>query len=106
MIRSQSLLSGLLRSGLRLSDARIATIHVRNRHTLPLNMGVIFVPQQEAWVTERMGKFHRILDPGLNFLIPILDKIKYVQSLKEMAIEIPKQSAVTSDNVSHLILNV
>lgn len=47
-----------------------------------------------------MGKFHRILDPGLNLLWPILDKIKYVQSLKEIAIDVPKQSAITSDNVT------
>lgn len=44
---------------------------------------------------ERMGRFHRILEPGLNFLIPIVDKIKYVNSLKEIAIDIPKQSAIT-----------
>lgn len=42
-----------------------------------------------------MGKFRRILEPGLNFLIPFLDRIGYVQSLKELAIDIPKQSAVT-----------
>lgn len=47
-----------------------------------------------------MGKFHRILDPGLNVLVPFLDKIKYVQSLKEIAIDVPKQSAITSDNVT------
>lgn len=56
---------------------------------------MLFVPQQEAWVVERMGKFNRILNPGLNFLIPIIDKIKYVQSLKEIAIDVPKQSAIT-----------
>lgn len=60
----------------------------------------MFVPQQEAWVVERMGKFHRILDPGLNLLLPIVDKVKYVQSLKEIAIDVPKQSAITSDNVT------
>ena len=38
-------------------------------------MGVMFVPQQEAWLVERMGKFNTILEPGLNFLIPILDKV-------------------------------
>lgn len=54
----------------------------------------------QAWVVERMGKFHRILEPGLNVLLPILDKVKYVQVLKELAIDIPKQSAITSDNVT------
>ncbi|XP_022915281.1 stomatin-like protein 2, mitochondrial [Onthophagus taurus] len=73
---------------------------VRYRSSTPLNTIVMFVPQQEAWIVERMGKFHRILDPGLNILIPIIDKVKYVQSLKEIAIDVPKQSAITSDNVT------
>ncbi|XP_028031619.1 stomatin-like protein 2, mitochondrial [Bombyx mandarina] len=73
---------------------------VRSRSTTPLNTIIMFVPQQEAWIVERMGKFHRILDPGLNILWPIVDKIKYVQSLKEIAIDVPKQSAITSDNVT------
>lgn len=47
-----------------------------------------------------MGRFHRILDPGLAILIPIVDKIQYVKSLKEVAIEIPSQSAITADNVT------
>jgi hypothetical protein len=42
-----------------------------------------------------MGRFHRILDPGLAILIPVLDKIQYVQTLKEVAIDIPTQSAIT-----------
>lgn len=66
----------------------------------PANTIIRFVPQQYAWVVERMGKFHRILPPGLVFLVPFLDKIAYVQSLKELAIEIPAQSAITADNVS------
>ena len=41
----------------------------------PVNVGVMFVPQQEAWLVERMGKFNTILEPGLNFLIPVLDKV-------------------------------
>lgn len=72
----------------------------RYRSSLPMNTVVIFVPQQEAWVVERMGKFYQICEPGLNFLIPVIDRVKYVQSLKEIAIDIPKQSAVTSDNVT------
>lgn len=47
-----------------------------------------------------MGKFHRVLEPGLNILVPILDRIKYVKSLKETAIEVPSQSAITQDNVT------
>ncbi|KAK1899261.1 Stomatin-like protein 2 mitochondrial [Dissostichus eleginoides] len=47
-----------------------------------------------------MGRFHRILEPGLNFLIPVLDRIGYVQNLKEMVIDVPEQSAVSLDNVT------
>ncbi|KAL6034114.1 hypothetical protein STEG23_024969, partial [Scotinomys teguina] len=67
---------------------------------LPRNTVLLFVPQQEAWVVERMGRFHRILEPGLNVLIPVLDRIRYVQSLKEIVINVPEQSAVTLDNVT------
>ena len=73
----------------------ILFIILRWKHTTPINTVVLFVPQQEAWVVERMGKFNKILEPGLNFLVPIMDKIKYVQSLKEIAIDVPQQSAIT-----------
>lgn len=66
----------------------------------PFNTVVMFVPQQEAWVVERMGKFNRILEPGLNILLPFIDRVRYVQSLKEIAIDVPQQSAITSDNVT------
>uniref|UniRef100_A0A1A9WP62 Band 7 domain-containing protein n=1 Tax=Glossina brevipalpis TaxID=37001 RepID=A0A1A9WP62_9MUSC len=72
----------------------------RTKTSTPMNTVIMFVPQQEAWIVERMGRFHRILEPGLNILLPIVDKIKYVQSLKEIAIDVPKQSAITSDNVT------
>ncbi|CAK9826988.1 Stomatin-like protein 2, mitochondrial [Anthophora retusa] len=73
---------------------------IRYKSGTPMNTIILFVPQQEAWIVERMGKFHRILNPGLNILTPIIDRVKYVQSLKELTIEIPQQSAVTSDNVT------
>ncbi|CAG5049162.1 unnamed protein product [Parnassius apollo] len=83
------------------NEARfLYSITTRYRSTTPLNTIIMFVPQQEAWIVERMGKFHRLLEPGLNLLWPIVDKIKYVQSLKEIAIDVPKQSAITSDNVT------
>lgn len=68
--------------------------------SLPSNTVIRFVPQQTAWIVERMGKFNRILQPGLAILIPFLDRISYVKSLKEVAIEIPSQSAITADNVT------
>ncbi|XP_050730728.1 stomatin-like protein 2, mitochondrial [Eriocheir sinensis] len=88
------------RSLLHSQGRSILTQAVRSRSHLPLNTVVLFVPQQEAWIVERMGKFHRVLEPGINLLIPVLDKVKYVQSLKEIAIDVPQQAAITSDNVT------
>lgn len=90
-------LNGVCQSSLQL---QILSLHARYRSSTPINTIVMFVPQQEAWIVERMGKYHRLLEPGLNILIPVLDKVKYVQSLKEIAIDVPKQSAITSDNVT------
>ncbi|XP_075254990.1 stomatin-like protein stl-1 [Convolutriloba macropyga] len=64
------------------------------------NLVIRFVPHQEAWIVERMGKFNRTLNPGIRFLLPIIDKIAYVQYLKEQVIEIAHQQAITKDNVT------
>lgn len=64
------------------------------------NLGVAVVPQQIAWVVERFGKFHKVLDPGFHILIPVVDRVAYVHSLKEEAIAIPNQQAITRDNVT------
>lgn len=77
-----------------------APTYFNNRPSLPANTVVRFVPQQTAWIVERMGKFDRILEPGLAILVPFLDRIAYVKSLKESAIEIPSQNAITADNVT------
>ncbi|KAF8939043.1 hypothetical protein BGZ58_010798 [Dissophora ornata] len=71
-----------------------------SRKSLPMNTVIKFVPQQEAWIVERMGRFSRVLEPGLQILMPFLDRVRYVKSLKEVAIEIPSQSAITQDNVT------
>lgn len=71
-----------------------------SRPSLPANTIIKFIPQQTAWIVERMGKFHRILEPGFAVLIPVIDRIAYVKSLKEAAMEIPSQSAITADNVT------
>ena len=66
----------------------------------PLHYGICIVPQTSAWVIERFGKFSRILTPGLHFLIPFVDSIAYIHSLKEQAIPISNQQAITMDNVT------
>lgn len=57
------------------------------------------VPQQNAYVIERLGKFKEIMQPGINFIIPFFDKVAYKHSLKEAAFDIPEQVCITKDNV-------
>ena len=56
------------------------------------------VPQQNAWVVERLGKYHGTLTPGLNFLVPFIDKVAYKHSLKEIPLDVPSQVCITRDN--------
>jgi regulator of protease activity HflC (stomatin/prohibitin superfamily) len=65
--------------------------------------GVKFVPQQQVWVVERMGRYRASMQAGLNFLIPFIDNISYRHSLKEEAVDIPSQTAITKDNVTLII---
>lgn len=57
------------------------------------------VPQQQAWVVERLGKYSGTLDAGLHILVPFFDVIRYKHSLKEIALDIPEQVCITKDNV-------
>ena len=56
------------------------------------------VPQQNAWVVERLGKFHSVLTPGLNIIIPFIDRVAYKHSLKEVPLDTPSQVCITKDN--------
>ena len=60
--------------------------------------GVRVVPQQSAWVVERLGKFHQILEPGLNVIIPFIDRAAYRHSLKEVPLDVAEPVCITKDN--------
>src|SRR4030066_177001 len=57
--------------------------------------GIRVVPQQNAWVVERLGKFHAVLGPGLNLVIPFIDTVAYKHSLKEIPLDVPSQVCIT-----------
>ena len=56
------------------------------------------VPQQHAWVVERLGKYDRTLTPGLKFVIPFVERVAYQHSLKEVPLDVPSQICITKDN--------
>jgi len=56
------------------------------------------VPQQNAWVVERLGRFHATLSPGLNVVIPFIDNVAYKHMLKEVPLDVPSQICITKDN--------
>ena len=63
-----------------------------------ITRSVKVVPQQNAWVIERLGKYHATLAPGLNFLVPFIDRVAYKHSLKEIPLDVPSQVCITRDN--------
>ncbi|MDH5539048.1 MAG: paraslipin, partial [Rhizobacter sp.] len=56
------------------------------------------VPQQNAWVVERLGKYDRTLTPGLKFVVPFIERVAYKHSLKEVPLDVPSQVCITKDN--------
>ncbi|KAK4535280.1 hypothetical protein CDCA_CDCA04G1305 [Cyanidium caldarium] len=115
-ITAAGVAGGLLRSGyagwlrtraaqpslatLGVPGARSASYMAGGRRRGLVHFGLIIVPQQHAYIVQRFGRFHRVLDPGLHFLIPLVDKVAFTHSLKEEAIPINSQTAITRDNVT------
>ncbi len=60
--------------------------------------GIQVVPQQNAWVVERLGKYNATLEPGLTFILPFFDRVAYRHSLKEVPLDVPEQVCITKDN--------
>lgn len=56
------------------------------------------VPQQNAWVVERLGRYDRTLTPGLQFVLPFIERVAYKHSLKEVPLDVPSQVCITRDN--------
>jgi regulator of protease activity HflC (stomatin/prohibitin superfamily) len=56
------------------------------------------VPQQNAWVVEKLGKYDRTLTPGLKFVLPFIERVAYKHSLKEVPLDVPSQVCITRDN--------
>lgn len=65
-----------------------------------LKSSIIFVPQNRAFMVERFGKYQSTREAGLNFIMPFIDRIAADRSLKEQAVDVPEQSAITKDNIS------
>ena len=63
-----------------------------------ITQSIKVVPQQHAWIVERLGKYHGTLSPGLNFLLPFVDKVAYKHSLKEIPMDVASQVCITRDN--------
>ena len=56
------------------------------------------VPQQHAYVVERLGRFHAVLQPGLNIIVPFIDSVRYKHDLREIPLDVPSQICITKDN--------
>ena len=65
-----------------------------------LRYSIKFVPHNRTYIIERFGKFKGVQEAGLNFLIPFIDSVSADRSLKEQAVDVPSQSAITKDNIS------
>ena len=65
-----------------------------------IKTSIKFVPQNRAFIIERFGKYQSTKEAGLNFILPFVDKVSADRSLKEQAVDVPEQSAITKDNIS------
>lgn len=65
-----------------------------------LRSALRIVPQQQSWIVERLGRFHRALTPGLNILVPFADRVAYRFDLREMPTEVPPQVCISLDNTT------
>ena len=82
-----------------MSGELLATLVFAALALLTLKKTAVVVPQQSAYVVERLGKYSSTLNAGLHILVPFIDVIRYKHSLKELALDVPEQICITKDNV-------
>jgi regulator of protease activity HflC (stomatin/prohibitin superfamily) len=82
-----------------LNTVLVVTLALAALATYTIYNSAVVVPQQNAFVVERLGRFSSTLNPGFHILVPFLDRVAYRHSLKEHAIDIPEQICITRDNV-------
>src|SRR3954451_24901451 len=70
---------------------------------LAIAMGVRTVPQGQVWTVERFGAFTRLLNPGLNLMLPFVEKVGHKMNVQEILLEIPEQAVITRDNAAVLV---
>jgi len=70
---------------------------------ITISMAVKLVPQGSKFVIQRLGKFHKTLGPGLNFLMPYIDKVAYKVTTKDIVMDIPSQEVITKDNAVMIV---
>jgi regulator of protease activity HflC (stomatin/prohibitin superfamily) len=82
-----------------LSGTLIAVVALAIFSLIVVSKTAVVVPQQSAFVVERLGRFHNVMQAGFHILLPFVDVIRYRHSLKEAAVDIPAQVCITRDNV-------
>jgi len=81
-----------------LSDSTIVLLILVALALLFIIKAIAIVPQQNAWIVERLGKYDRTLSPGAGFVIPFIERVSYKHSLKEIPLDVPSQVCITRDN--------
>src|SRR5438046_10725013 len=81
-----------------LTGSSIVTLALFVVAIIAVGKAIRVVPQQHALVIERLGRFHAVLAPGLNFVVPFVDRVAYKHDLREIPFDVPSQICITKDN--------
>jgi len=88
----------MLRDVLMMSGVSLVTLLVFIVGLIVVIKAIRVVPQQRAWIVERLGRFHAVLQPGLNIIWPFFDHVAYKHDLREIPLDVPPQVCITKDN--------